>query len=509
MSRRFRFRFAVSALVLAIVAIGLSANSAQAAVAQVVGVTSAGEDNYNARLKVRWRPVPGATYQTRWASSVRGLARAVPQSISRSRTTSPELDRCTTHYFQVRAVKRGLVGRWSVAKAMKFRNRYPAPPVLNGVGLENAVRFTWNYASNATNYRLRWNAAPFGKFVGGDAVVGGWTDQHARSRTVQLPTAPAPGDKMMGVAYANPVFGQIDSRHVCITHAAPHSKYLPVFPQAPEPGPGDDLRLGTYNVELSPNNIDSPQRVAGIVKNIVDHDLSVVAVQEANSQTATSLLANLPTRWRAASVPTRSAQQILYDGSVFRSVSSGAFDVVNPVPGANPLVTPWVKLQQVDPSSRSKSQTLMVVSIHFAENPSNTQMDKKRDAHLAALAAMDAIDAANPSQVPVVVAGDLRYLREPFNDVPGYVEGPPTFVRGGYYDAMAALTKTGVQFTTVSQKRAQVPSASGVASRSDYILLKGFEGSRAYVNLANWTYNGTFVSDHNLVYADITIPYLP
>jgi hypothetical protein len=112
------------------------------------------------------------------------------------------------------------------------------------------------------------------------------------------------------------------------------------------------------------------------------------------------------------------------------------------------------------------------------------------------------------------VAGDLFNLREPFGDVAGHVEAQPTFVRRGYYDSMAALRKTGIQYTTYNggtgtTSARQSPSPAGVASRTDYLMLKGFRGSNGYVNVVNWSSGGIDPSDHNLVYADLTVPFAP
>lgn len=501
------FRVVAVALVVALVGVGLSTTAADAAVARVSGVAIAAEDNYNAKLKVRWSRVAGATYQVRWARSTARLSKAAARTVTTTSAVSPVLNRCITTYVQVRAVKGGRAGPWSAPKALKFRNRYPERAVLSGTGLTNAVQFNWRYAANVTRYRVRWNAAPFGKFEGGDAVVGGgWTNQYARSLTLKLPAKPTAGDKFMGVAYANPVWGQIDSNHICRA-GMPRSAYVPVFPKAPVPGPGDNLRMGTYNVERVPDNSTSPGRINGIAKNITDHNLTVVTLQEASELTATSLDAKLESKWRIAPSQKGSQQQILYDGSVFAAGASGVFTVPNPKKPSSPLPTPWVVLEQINPSRASQSQDLFVTSIHFAEADGNSAMDKKHDANVAALSAIRSINAANTGALPVVAAGDYRYLREPFVDRAGYVEGPPTFVRNGYYDAMAAVTKTNIQYPTVNAHQTQAPVPAGVSPRSDYIMLKGFEGSRSYVNLANWRYNGVFVSDHNLVYADLTIPY--
>lgn len=500
-----RPRLLVVALVAALVGVGLSVAPAQAAVAKVSGVTGAGQDHYNASLKVRWKAVPGAVYQVRWGSSKTALARAVPLLSRTTSARSPFLNRCVTNYVQVRAVKGTAVGPWSEARGLRFAYQRPVAPKVGGVGIADGVRLTWPYVANATRYRVRWNAGPFGKFPGGDGVVGGsWLSQLSRSVDLTFSGAPRPGDKMMGVAYANPVFVKFDVNNACRPTAVPWTPYVPVFPGVPDPGPGDRVRAGTYNVELFPSG---GSRIAGIAKNIASHNLDVVMLQEANDDTRTALLRALGSGWGAAPSERLQAQQILYRKSVFFLRGSGTFNVPNPKPGANPLVTPWARLGQVDPSDPARDQGLFVVSVHLAENPKASQLSKKATAGFHARLIMARINEFNTGDEPVVAAGDYRYLREPWGDRAGYVEAPPTMVRGGYYDAMAAQVKTGFQYSTVNGKRTQAPSKAGVATRADYLMLQGFRSSRGYTNLANWKYNGSWVSDHNLVYADLTIPY--
>lgn len=500
-----RPRIVVAALVIALAAVGFTVSTAQAAVARVSGLASAGEDHYNARLKVRWKAVPGATYQVRWAGTPSALGRAKVATSTARGATSPALNRCVTNYVQVRAVKGGSVGPWSKAKALKFTNRRPASSTVGGVGITNGVKFTWNRVTNATRYRVRWNAGPFGKFAGGDAVVSpGWVNQYAREVTLKLPTTPKAGDKMMGVAYANPVFVRFDANNQCKPTIIPWTPYRAFFPAAPDPGPGDAVRAGTYNTELFPSG---GYRIAGLAKNIRDHALEVVALQEANQATATALVNALGSAWAAVPTDRASGQQILFRNDKFRLDDSGDFTVRNSKPGGAPLVTPWGHLVQRHPSDPDRAQGLYVVSVHLSENPNASQMTKKANAGAAAGDVLRNIAALNTTGDPVIATGDFRYLREPFNDVPGYVEAPPTMVRGGFYDAMAARKKVNIAYTTVNQHKVQSPSLAGVASRADYIFLKGFKGSRAYVNVANWRYNGAWVSDHNLVYADLTIPY--
>jgi hypothetical protein len=282
-----------------------------------------------------------------------------------------------------------------------------------------------------------------------------------------------------------------------------------VFPTAPDPGSGDRIRVGSYNVELFPTG---GTRIVALADNIADHDPAVVLLQEANGDTAAALVARLGRSWRAVEAVPWSGQQIIYRSDRLRLVSSGAFDIPNPKPGVHALVTPWARFAQAVPSSPS-SQGLFVASIHLAENPAASQLSKKASTGSQARVAIKAIDAANTANLPVVVAGDLRYMREPFCDYPSCaVEAPPTFVRSGYYDAMAAVTKVNHQYATVNghTRTYQARSKSGVGTRADYVMLKGFRGSARYENVVNRFIPGTSKvtpSDHDLLLADLVIPY--
>jgi hypothetical protein len=508
-----RVRLLTIGALCALVLVGLSVTSAEAAIAKVGGITSAGQDYYNAKLKARWKAVPGATYQVRWAASTSGLARAVPVAARTPGATSPALNRCLTNYVQVRAVKGTAVGPWSKPKGLKFAAKRPAVAKLSGVGLDNAVQFKWNYVPYSTRYRVRWNPAPFGKFPGAETFVGGgWLPQSARSATLQLPTTPKAGDKMTGVAYANAVFAQIETNNACKPAGLPKSTYIPVFPKAPDPGTGDKIRFGTYNVELFP---ETGPRIAAIADNIADHGVQVLALQEANRYTAAALQSRLGALWSTVPAIVNSSQQIMYRNDKFQLASNGSFNVPNPKSGASDLVTPWAKLDQVKPSDPAKSQSLMVVAIHFAENPSASDLSQKASTGAAAAVAIRNINAIAPADMPVISAGDFRYMREPFCDEPTCrVEAPPTFVRSGYYDAMAAVTKVNFQYTTVNghTKTYQAVSSSGVGTRSDYIMLKNFKGSVRYENVVNRFMPGTIKvtpTDHNLILADVVIPYTP
>ena len=477
---------------------------------RVSAVTRAGQDWYHAKLLVKWRAVPGASYEMRWAYTPAKLSESsLVRSGTSGGTYTGSLDRGKVWYVQVRAVRNGVAGPWSRTRGMRFINYWPKPPVLSRAGLPGAVQFKWNYTPYASRYRVRWSPAWYGQWPSGPSYVdrssGGWVGQAARRSTFQVPWRPAAGDNYLAVDYANPVFAQIEANNAFRSGASQRSKWVAAFPVPPTPPSGDPVRMGTYNVMLFPTG----SRAAAIARNISTHGLTVVALQEANSATANAVASYLGGGWRAAASGLSSGvgQQILYRSDKFSLVGSGRFDVPNPRVPSQPLSTPWVRLS----ANGRDSQNFWVVSVHFSEDPSKSPLEKNRDTGLAAQAVMRHMDALNYGDEPVVVAGDLRYGREPYGDPAGYTAAQPTFVRGGYYDAMAAVKRTNVQYSIVNVENGK-PSAhqavhpSGLGPRSDHILVKGFRGSSQYVNVVNWSTGGLVPSDHNLVYADIAIP---
>lgn len=499
----------VAALIVTVAASTAEARKKRGGNGMVFGVTRAGQDWYHAKLLVKWRAVPGASYQMRWAytPSKLGYSKVVRSGTSGGTYTSA-VDRGKTWYVQVRAIRSGAVGPWSLARGLRFVNAWPNPPRLSGAGLPGAVKFNWAYTPYASRYRVRWSPAWYGQWPSSAAYVdrassGGWVGQSARTSTYTVPAGPAAGDNFLAVDYANPVFGQVEANNGYRAGASQLSQWVATFPVPPQPAAGDPVRLGTYNVMLFPTGT----RARAIAENISQHGVTVATLQEANTATAQAVLSALGSSWRAAPSGAGTGQQILYRDDMFSLVSSGAFAVPNAKAPSQPTQTPWARLYSRTPN-QGHSQYFYVVSVHISENSSVTKVQQNRDAGLAAQAAMRAINSENTSGNPVIMAGDMRYGREPYGDPAGYTPAQPTFVRGGYYDAMAALKRTNSQYSTVSNQAHQTPHPSGLGPRSDHILIKGARGSFQYVNVANWSSGGSVPSDHNLVYADLAIPYL-
>jgi hypothetical protein len=479
-------------------------------VARVSGVDIVGQKWCGASLKVRWHAVSGASYQVRWARSKSGLKAAQPKSVGRNRALVGPLSLTAKSYVQVRAVRAGRAGAWSKVRVGHFTSHPLAKPALSGSGVPGGVRFTWGCTNYATRYRVLWSAAPHGYWPSTTNYVSGWLSQGTRSSSFRVPAIAQPGDHMLGAAYANPVWGRLQAGNRS-GGTRLSVGWIPVFPTPPNPGSGDGLRIGTYNVMLSPG---PGARVNAIAANISQHGLAVVALQEATATTARAVVAALGSSWAYDASGTDSGQQILYRTDRYGVDRSGTFPVRNPKDPAHPILTPWAHLVPLASADPGHGQSFYVASVHFTINTNKSALDQKADNGLSAQDVVTAMATVDQSGEPIVVAGDLFNLREPFGDVAGHVEAQPTFVRRGYYDSMAALRKTGIQYTTYNggtgtTSARQSPSPAGVASRTDYLMLKGFRGSNGYVNVVNWSSGGIDPSDHNLVYADLTVPFAP
>ncbi len=332
--------------------------------------------------------------------------------------------------------------------------------------------------------------------------------QSARSSSYPIPSRPAPGDRFLAVEYANPVFGQLEANNAYKgATAIRRSTWVPAFPTPPAPKAGDRIRMGTYNVMLYPTG----NRLKAVARNISSHGVDLVALQEAKIATAKGLAAALGSTWRYAPSGERSTQQILYRSDRFATSGSGTYAVPNPKTPSAPMTTPWIRLKATRGGAPARSKTFIVSSVHFAADDRKSRLDQNRDTGRAAEASMRGINAIDRAGEPVIVAGDLRYGREPYGERAGYTAAQPTYVRAGYYDAMAAQRRSGSSYSVVNivgrgPSARQVPHPSGLGPRSDHILMRGIRGSYSYVNVANWSSAGLVPSDHNLVYADIAIP---
>jgi hypothetical protein len=510
-SRWVWVRVLLGALACALVVVGLQGSPSDArGLKRVDHVTRVTQDWYNAKLKIRWRAVKGATYKWRYALSPSDLSAARVRWTGTWRGTYTQpLDRSRTYFVQVRAYKKGAVGPWSRTRQFRFVNRWPSAPTMAAHGVAGGVQFTWGLNPNTSRYRVRWSPAWYGAWPGAATYTtagGAWLGQSARSSTFKVPTTPQPGDGMVAVAYGNPVFGRLEANNQYHpSNPTMLSRWVVAWPKAPTPATGDPIRFGTYNVMLNPTGA----RAASVAKNISSHGLTMVALQEAKDDTSTAVRNALGSAWSVVGT-TSNTQQILYRNDKFTLQGSGVFEVDNWRDTRAPIVTPYARFAPKYPVS-ADSQSFWVVSAHFTEDASKSAMGKNADTGRNAREVMAEMDKRDYADEPIIVAGDLRYGREPWGDVAGYVPAQPTFVRGGYYDAEASQAKLGQAYSTVNSVNgtptaSQKPNAAGLGPRADYILLKGITGSKTYSNVYNWSNSGSVPSDHNLVYSDIMVP---
>ncbi|MET3961999.1 endonuclease/exonuclease/phosphatase family metal-dependent hydrolase [Marmoricola sp. OAE513] len=522
---RSHLRLLLAILLATTVALGLTVTSAQAAgIPKVSKVSSAGQDWYNAKLKIRWKAVSGATYQVRWAASKSGLGRATPITATSSSTSTSTLsNRCVAWYVQVRALKAGKVGAWSKAKKLKFKNKAPAVAKTSTGGQTSttAAKVSWSYTSYAAKYRLRWSAAPYGLWKGYDKYTS-WFGKTARSVSINLPKTPAAKDRFLSPAYGNPIFGQLQTNNGC-TRTTRQTPFFPVFSKPRDPGTsatGYGFAIGSYNVELFPTSAKNATKINNLADNIAARNLDAVLLQEATFTTASNIASRLASGegqsgWKVVTAGDDGyvGQQILYRSSKFTVAGSGLVGQRKDSSLTTPLLTPWARLTPVAPATGS--QDVLVVSAHLESSSSTSIPTKKKSAHDQSAALLRELAAKAPTGIPTIVGGDLlgsfgAYCDE--NSEPACVgEGQPTFVRAGYWDAQSAVTKVGLKYSTVN-KHATKPAVSkvGVGGRADYLLFKGFTGIRRYENV-NRVYGkatSAYQSDHNLITASVYVPFL-
>ena len=409
------------------------------------------------------------------------------------------------------------VGARKKHRKAKARRTYaqlcrPGNPLLSASRLTGAVQFRWGTTSCTTRYRIHLSPAWWGEWPGAPWYTP-WTSSTVRSLTWRVPSTPHTGDGMMAVAYANPIFARLEannSAHVGGV-ATGVSRWVPQWAVPPAPQAGDAIRFGSYNVDLYPTGT----RAGLAARNIGSHDVTMVALQEARQSTASAVVTYLnklnPGTWayvRAAGASNYTpGQQIVYRKDEFSLSRSGVMKLYNYKDPSQRVVAPWAAFRAIR-GGGSYGQTFYVTSQHFPGTPrsSLTQNASTGQAAWVVLNYMKKLTSG-----PVIVAGDLRYGREPWGERAGYVPAQPTFVRNGYYDAMASRSMNGENYSVVNATNGapsaqQQPNPTGLGARSDYILLRGFTGSEQYMNVVNWSFDGVVPSDHNLIYSDIAIP---
>lgn len=395
----------------------------------------------------------------------------------------------------------------------------PGVPVLQATSAWGGVNYHWSGTKCATSYRLEVSPAPNGHWPGGP-TYSVQLGKSARSARWLAPKAPRAGDGMVAPTYGNPVYARVVARNARNHHLSGirASRWVPQWPTAPKPTAGDPVRVGTYNVHSEPRGA----RAVAVARNIGSHGLTVVTLQEAQQGAGTAkdvvraLNRYYGSHWDYARTEVgignynNTEKEIIYRTDLLQLDDAQLYMVYD---HTHPIVQTQIYSLYVSFRPVRRDGTLgglfYVTPQHFTGTASGSWTQDAwtgTDARLL----IDRLQEIAGS-APVIVAGDLRYTLEPWGERSGYVPGQPTFVRAGYYDAIASQSRTNAAYSTVNGHNGtpsgtQRPYPTGAGPRADYILVKGIRGSTRYVNVVNWSYKGLVPSDHNLVYADIYIP---
>jgi endonuclease/exonuclease/phosphatase family metal-dependent hydrolase len=373
--------------------------------------------------------------------------------------------------------------------------------------MNNAVRVSWRAAPRATRYRVKWAYAPFDKWPRATRYSP-WLPASARYRIRALPTNPAKDPTMSAVPYANAVFARVQAANG--KRLGAWSEWKVAWPGVPRPATGDPVRLGTYNVMLAGRE-NWAARLPRIAQNIAARGLGVVALQETLSTDGSGVADRLTQltghTWRVA--PTGQTEgRILYDTQRFALTGSGKLNDYSP---SNQRVVsyrtgveiplPWARLRAL-----GSYRTFVVVSIHFApsDTGSSPTARSNQQTGASARAVVVALNQLAGTSEPAVITGDFAGGYARWGD-----QNPaqPTLVRLGWYDAMASMSKSGLNYSTVN-KLAPEHATTAVAGRADGIFLRGIRGTTRYQNVANYFMPGshTTPSDHNLVWSEFQVP---
>jgi len=423
-------------------------------------------------------------------------------------------------------------------------HRWAATPQPRIHSVPGGVNVTWPAARYATKYRVRFGPAPWNAWLSATHNTR-WLSAKTRSKVIRVSTDYVHDSTMMAVPYGNAVFVQVQATNPKMKGHVRKSRWIHAFPGAPTPAAGAPVRFGTYNVRLGgaaqnqQGGIAWSRRYPVIADNLARNHLDVVALQEifadrvgGDPATQTfgvddivrALTARTGDKWEYAGVKADEGR-IAYDSTKFAVLASGHVYVTNFIKGGKTTL-PYAVLAPLVGDVPNRAQAFLVTSIHFvpsapadgkhlaAVNKQTGQNARELLVQLAdvkaALAGNDA--TADLANAPQIVAGDFTSGNLNYGDTGA---PQPTLVRSGFYNAMAATVKSGVQWPTVN--KLQYPeriASSGVGTTADTILMRGITGARYYRNVANFrgsSAEGTEVlptppSDHNLVFADIQIP---
>ncbi|GAA1847112.1 hypothetical protein ACFFOM_01795 [Microlunatus capsulatus] len=325
----------------------------------------------------------------------------------------------------------------------------------------------------------------------------------------------------------------------------PNLQTVGVAPPTPAAA-GTPLRVGQFNVRTARATTDPQtwlQRVPAVARQIIDHRLGLVALQELGPGRADgvsgstggrprqteSLLTELAKQdagrykliqttpyVKAGTEASTQGMRILYDSAKYTMLSpcadktgSSAWNdvctVALPIRPSGDSDSDRRKAVYSLFADKATGERFYFVSVHLdARHSTDAAVERTYDQLRASqvAAAVDGVARQNSQGLPVVLGGDINTWQ---NNKVGYT-AHDVLVDKGFHDTAAAEQTTNLRFTTMNDfKTTLADPGTGFGSRLDVLMTKGFEGPVAWENVMKVT-DSARPSDHNMVTAELRLP---
>ena len=479
------------------------------------------------QLTVKWSKVKGAKkYILQYADNKKfKKSRTVITSVS-SRTKVIKRLRVRTNYWvRVRAVS-PVASTYSKATLARPTS---APTGRIAVKVTpagaNKVKVSWKRLKQGTKITLvaSYHHHALSKKATRFSVTG-----INATETSRILTVPKKFRNQIGTGTANPVYVQAWTYNGTRKNTS-RAAYATASPSSVTGTSNQRLTFASYNVGSISSTLAKPSRSwanrrASAARAIKNTGAAVVAVQEATTAKHDGVphyldLEGLLSGYKLAYHPDKvgtagkanstKGAHIYYQPSKVSVLASGV-ESIRPIVPSSIVVAKDRHFAWAQMKDRTTGAQFYVVSVHL-QTGSTVTLQRLR---LAAIKGIDTFIAKKPRAgvVPIIIMGDLN------TDVARYPNGASTYLTAnGYYDAAAALSTSGMQYSTSNNHGD--PVAAGyplrpykyayAPSRIDYIFVKNGNGSVRYRNqviLKNGNFDDAYRgSDHNLQSAVIPI----
>ncbi len=526
-----RIRVTIAVLVAAALLGGAAPTPVMAATVGTVGpLAKPTQDWAGKSLKVNWPAVRGiTTFETKW-SATSTFTKATYKESSSNSVWITNLVPAKQYYVATRTLVGKTTGPWSktlpvslIPHAVGVFGKVTASPAVSGFNV------TFDAVPDATEYRVRWSAGPNENRTPDrwQQHFSPWFSAFKPAKTTYfVPTSDA---DLTSTRFGNPTFIRIQARNTYYSTFVRQSVQVSGWPVPDAPAAtGTTLKVATYNVMCSScEPAGAPKwaaRAPAVAQTINQRDPDILFAQEANGdstvpgspQTYLDLERRLDrlTLVDADKLPstvTVAGTRLYYDPQKLTLIDHGRLAGVKnyrffPETAAPDNNIPWAEFLTRD-SNRTRfiavSAQYAIPSASYTQTP-KALVGKNSQQVLQALASLATVDA-RAADLPVILGGDLNDQRYPEEAVDG---AQPTLVRGGFSDASASVKRVGTSKPTYNKyktpsEQADDPNRDGI--RIDYLLTRGFSGSREFTN--NWN-PGTNVigSDHNMVDTVLVLP---